>query len=136
MSERGNTSALPRQRGIPRMLVTAGFVSMLGACASEQPSASASASVSASAPSPDASNPQSTFPGADWTQAALLRSAFWADGHLGQYAVVVPSLDLVVVNRIDSRLTSKRMGQLKMEKLVWLAESAQNASGIGPEPAN
>ncbi len=69
-------------------------------------------------------------------KAALLRPTFWADGHLGQYAVVVPSLDLVVVNRIDARLTSKRMGQLKMEKLVWLAESAQNASGIGPEPAN
>ncbi|WP_176060530.1 serine hydrolase [Paraburkholderia sp. BCC1876] len=69
-------------------------------------------------------------------KAALLRPTFWADGHLGQYAVVVPSLDLVVVNRIDARLTSKRIGQLKMEKLVWLAESAQNASGIGPEPAN
>ncbi|MFT4064528.1 serine hydrolase domain-containing protein [Paraburkholderia sp.] len=66
--------------------------------------------------------------------AALLRPAYWADGHLGQYAVIVPSLDLVVVTRVDSQLTSKRIGQLKMEKLVWLVESAGNASGIGPEP--
>jgi hypothetical protein len=48
--------------------------------------------------------------------------------------VVVPSLDLVVVNLLDSRLTSKRMGQSKMERLVWLAESAENATGIGSEP--
>ncbi|WP_233833801.1 serine hydrolase domain-containing protein [Paraburkholderia sp. ZP32-5] len=66
--------------------------------------------------------------------AALLRPTYWADGHLGQYAVVVPSLDLVVVSRVDARLTSKQIGQLKMEKLVWLVEAAGNASGIGPEP--
>ncbi|MEA3082734.1 MAG: hypothetical protein QOC89_431 [Paraburkholderia sp.] len=27
------------------------------------------------------------------------------------------------------------MAQLNMEELVWLVESAENASGIGPEPA-
>ncbi|NYH15612.1 serine hydrolase domain-containing protein [Paraburkholderia bryophila] len=49
---------------------------MLGACASEQPSAT----VSASAPSPDASNPQSTFPSADWTQAPPATQGFSQEG--------------------------------------------------------
>jgi CubicO group peptidase (beta-lactamase class C family) len=69
----------------------------------------------------------------------LLRPTFWADGHLGQYAVVVPSLDLVVVNLVDSRQTSKHMepkhmGQRDMERFVWLIESAAGAPDIGPEP--
>jgi CubicO group peptidase (beta-lactamase class C family) len=67
-------------------------------------------------------------------KAALLRPTFWADGYLGQYAIVVPSLDLVIVSLVDSRLTSKRMGQLKMEKMVWLVESAAHATDIGAEP--
>jgi CubicO group peptidase (beta-lactamase class C family) len=64
----------------------------------------------------------------------LLRPAFWADGHLGQYAVVVPSMDLVVVNRVDGRLTKKHMSQLDMERIVWMVESAGGAAGIGPRP--
>lgn len=66
--------------------------------------------------------------------ATLLRPAFWADGHLGQYAVIVPSLDLVVVSLVDSRLTSRHMGQKKMEKFIWLVESAEGATGIRSEP--
>ena len=69
----------------------------------------------------------------------LLRPTFWADGHLGQYAVVVPSLDLVVVNLVDSRLTpkhveQKHMSQKNLENLMWLIESAGSATDIGPEP--
>lgn len=75
--------------------------------------------------------PASGLPG---PKVALLRPTYWADGHLGQYAVVVPSLDLVVVSLVDSRQTSKHMEQLKMERLVWLAESAEQATGIGPQP--
>lgn len=69
-------------------------------------------------------------------RVALVRPTFWADGNHGQYAVVVPSLDLVVVSRVDVRLTSKSMHQSNMERLVWLAESAQGATDIGPEPAH
>ncbi|EJL87019.1 penicillin-binding protein, beta-lactamase class C [Herbaspirillum sp. CF444] len=65
---------------------------------------------------------------------ALLRPTFWADGHLGQYAVVVPSLDLVVVNLVDARLTSKHMGQSQMEELMWLVEHAAGVPDIGSEP--
>jgi len=65
--------------------------------------------------------------------ATLLRETFWADGHLGQYAVVVPSLDLVVVTRVDAKLTKKQMGQQKMEKLVLLVEAAEGAADIGAE---
>lgn len=57
----------------------------------------------------------------------LHRETWWADGYLGQYAVVVPSLDLVVVNLVDSRLTSKHMGQSQMEHLVNQAETASGA---------
>jgi CubicO group peptidase (beta-lactamase class C family) len=64
-------------------------------------------------------------------KVALLRPTYWADGNHGQYAVIVPSLDLVVVNRVDVRLTSKSMHQSNMEKLVWLAESAGGATDIG-----
>ncbi|WFN15142.1 serine hydrolase domain-containing protein [Burkholderia contaminans] len=63
--------------------------------------------------------------GARGRDALLSRRAFWADGYLGQYAVVVPSLDLAIVSLVDARLTSKRMGETKMETLVTLVEAAR-----------
>ena len=68
------------------------------------------------------------------SKVGLLRATYWADGNQGQYAVIVPSLDLVVVNRVDVRLTSKSMHQSNMERLVWLTESAEGANDIGPGP--
>jgi hypothetical protein len=55
--------------------------------------------------------------------------------HLRQYAIVVPLLDLVAVNRVDPRLTSKRVGKQRKAKLLWLIESAAGtaATDIGPE---
>jgi CubicO group peptidase (beta-lactamase class C family) len=37
------------------------------------------------------------------------KGSFCAEGHLGQHAVVVPSLDLIIVDRLDEKLT-KRTG--------------------------
>lgn len=58
-----------------------------------------------------------------------LEPMFWADGHLGQYAIVVPSLDLVVVTLVDERMTAKhaeqkQLGQHKMLRLMQMIESA------------
>ena len=55
--------------------------------------------------------------------------SYWADGHLGQYAIVVPSLDLVIVNRVDPKMTSRRVDERKREQLVSLIEAAAGASG-------
>lgn len=58
------------------------------------------------------------------------KGSFWAEGHLGQYAVVVPALDLVVVNRVDSDLTSRTVGKREMAHLVRLVvEAAPNEGG-------
>jgi CubicO group peptidase (beta-lactamase class C family) len=52
------------------------------------------------------------------------KGSFWAEGHLGQYAVVVPSLDLIVVNRVDDGLTKRTVHKRQMAKLVRLAVDA------------
>lgn len=52
------------------------------------------------------------------------RGSFWAEGHLGQYAVVVPALDLVIVNRVDSKLTKRIVGKREMAHLVRLVVGA------------
>jgi CubicO group peptidase (beta-lactamase class C family) len=46
--------------------------------------------------------------------------SFWAEGHLGQYAVVVPSLDLIVVNRLDEHLSKRVIHKRQMAHLVHL----------------
>lgn len=52
------------------------------------------------------------------------RGSFWAEGHLGQYAVVVPSLDLIVVNRLDDRLTKRTIHKRQMAHLVRMIYDA------------
>ena len=52
------------------------------------------------------------------------KDSFWAEGHLGQYAVVVPSLDLIVVNRVDSKLTKRSVSKRQIAHLVRLVLSA------------
>ena len=46
------------------------------------------------------------------------KGSFWAEGHLGQYAVVVPSLDLIVVNRVDGEVTKREVHKRQMAELV------------------
>jgi CubicO group peptidase (beta-lactamase class C family) len=61
---------------------------------------------------------------ASTASAGQPNASYWADGHLGQYAIVVPSLDLVVVNRVDPKLTSKHVGEHDRERLLALIEAA------------
>lgn len=52
------------------------------------------------------------------------KGSFWAEGHLGQYAVVVPSLDLIVVNRLDERQSKRTIHKRQMAQLVRLVIDA------------
>jgi CubicO group peptidase (beta-lactamase class C family) len=61
------------------------------------------------------------------------RPAYWAEGHLGQFAVVVPSLDLVVVSLDDPRLTNKPMSRTAMLKFLDAIEAAQGADARGDD---
>ena len=50
--------------------------------------------------------------------------SFWLEGHLGQYAVCVPSLDLIVVVRVNSARTKEQIHKREMAKLVKLVVAA------------
>jgi CubicO group peptidase (beta-lactamase class C family) len=52
------------------------------------------------------------------------KGSFWAEGHLGQYAVVVPSLDLIVVNRVDEQMTKRTVHKREMAQLVRMVVDA------------
>ncbi|WP_166890149.1 MULTISPECIES: hypothetical protein [unclassified Burkholderia] len=48
----------------------------------------------------------------------------------------MPSLDLAIVSLVDARLTSKQMGETKMETLVTLVEAARaKVAQTRPRPA-
>jgi CubicO group peptidase (beta-lactamase class C family) len=52
------------------------------------------------------------------------KGSFWAEGHLGQYAVVVPSLDLIIVNRLDGEMTRREIRKRQIARLVELVVTA------------
>ena len=56
------------------------------------------------------------------------KRSFWAEGHLGQYAVVVPSLDLIVVNRVDGEMTKRTIEKRQMAKMVRMVAAAPPAN--------
>jgi len=55
---------------------------------------------------------------------AFPKGSFWAEGHLGQYAVVIPSLDMVIVNRVDGDMTKRTVHKRQMAELVRLIVEA------------
>jgi CubicO group peptidase (beta-lactamase class C family) len=46
------------------------------------------------------------------------KGSYWAEGHLGQYGVVVSSLDLIIVNRVDDSLTRRSVDKKQISRLV------------------
>jgi len=52
------------------------------------------------------------------------KGSFWAEGHLGQYAVVVPSLDLIIVNRLDGDMTKRTIHKRQMARMVEMVVAA------------
>jgi len=52
------------------------------------------------------------------------KGSFWAEGHLGQYAVVVPSLDLIIVNRVDEDMTKRTVSKRQMSQMVRMVVAA------------
>jgi CubicO group peptidase (beta-lactamase class C family) len=56
------------------------------------------------------------------------KGSFWAEGHLGQYAVVVPSLDLIVINRLDEKLTKRKVSKRQIAQLVQMVVAAAPAN--------
>jgi CubicO group peptidase (beta-lactamase class C family) len=52
------------------------------------------------------------------------RGSFWAEGNLGQYAVVVPALDLILVARLDQELIKRKVHKREISHLVRLTVEA------------
>lgn len=60
----------------------------------------------------------------------LAPGAFWADGHRGQYVVVDPAHDLVLVHQTQVGKVSQR----QMGHLMWLVLNAMGAADPGTDP--
>jgi CubicO group peptidase (beta-lactamase class C family) len=56
------------------------------------------------------------------------KGSFWAEGHLGQYAVAVPSLDLIIVNRVDEKMTKRTVNKREMAQMVQMVVAAAPAN--------
>ena len=61
----------------------------------------------------------------------LPEGSFWAEGAGGQYALVVPALDLIVVHRVDRDTPSTEPSMRSMARFFWLI---LKATGHDPGP--
>ena len=57
-------------------------------------------------------------------QISFPKGSYWAEGHLGQYAVVVPSLDLIIVNRVDENMTRHKVDKRQIARLAEMVVDA------------
>ena len=57
-------------------------------------------------------------------QYVFPHGSFWLEGHLGQYAVVIPSHDLIVVVRVAGDHPSKEVHKREMANLVKMVIAA------------
>jgi CubicO group peptidase (beta-lactamase class C family) len=63
---------------------------------------------------------------------ALPPGAFWADGAQGQFVVVDPADDLVVVHQTGARPVRRR----DFGHLMWLIRRAAHTADPGPDPGS
>lgn len=56
--------------------------------------------------------------------------AYWAAGNYGQFAIVIPALDLIIVNRVDHALTDKEVKRKDMIRLSGLIIQALEGSSV------
>ena len=67
---------------------------------------------------------------------ALEPPVYWAEGHLGQFAFVVPSLNMIVVSLHDPRQSDRPMHKSAMMRLLQMVEAAQRTVDRSPEAAD
>jgi CubicO group peptidase (beta-lactamase class C family) len=71
--------------------------------------------------------------GAETNVVTVPPGTFFAHGNQGQSAVVIPSLDLIVVHRIDSSVEHNDPTEKQKDRLLWLILSAGGVRDIGPD---
>jgi CubicO group peptidase (beta-lactamase class C family) len=68
------------------------------------------------------------------TTVRLPEGAFFAWGAAGQYALVIPALDIVVVHRVNRDIPDyKEVNLWQFGRLLWLILSAAHQPDIGPD---
>ena len=60
---------------------------------------------------------------------------FYAAGWGGQFAAVIPYLDLVVVHQVDTMSPGRRPTQWEIGRLLWQILAAKGEVGLGPDPS-